>query len=525
VNDSILGRVMLAFEGERVPPRILERLGRAPAAGVSLFINANVRTAGQVRELNEALQQAARARRGAGACLLIAADQEGGQFLALGADSTPFAGNMALGAVDDPALTEAVGLAIGREARAMGVNVVYAPVVDLATNPANPALGIRAFGDDPERVALHGAAMVRGLQGAGVAAAVKHAPGKGHAAADTHHGLASVTAPLEVLRDREFVPFRAAFAVGARLAMSGHLALPAVSGRAGLPATLSRAVMTDLLRGDLGFEGVIISDALDMRALAQGPAQALDVVAAVRAGVDLLLASPDPVALERIEATLLHAHARGLFEEAEVDATTRRIDALRAWVSSPKRGPAPDPAVVGGPAHEALARDLAERSITLVRDAGGRLPLKVPAGSRVVAVMPQPADLTPADTSSMVPPGLAAALRQHYPDVEEVIVDQMPGDSAIAGVRARAAGDGVAAVIVGTIDGHRQPAQLRLVETVAATEVPTIAVALRGPWDVTAYPADVTALAAYGLLPPTLEALAAVIAGATVARGRVPVHL
>ena len=239
----------------------------------------------------------------------MAADQEGGQFLALGEGPTPFAGNMALGAVDDEALTERVGRAIGTEARAMGVNVVYAPVLDLATNPLNPALGIRAFGDSPAAVARHGAAMVRGLQAAGVAATVKHAPGMGHISSDTHHGLAVVEAARDVLDAREFVPFQAAFAAGARLVMSGHAAVPAVTGRDDLPATLSRAVMTDLLRGELGFEGVTISDALDMAALAQGPAQVLDVLAAVRAGVDLLLASADPVALARIEDTLVRAVA------------------------------------------------------------------------------------------------------------------------------------------------------------------------------------------------------------------------
>ena len=146
--------------------------------------------------------------------MLVAADQEGGQFIALGDGSTAFAGNMALGAVDDVGLTERVGRAIGTEARAMGVNVVYAPVLDLATNPANPALGIRSFGDSPAAVGRHGAAMVRGLQAAGVAATVKHAPGMGHIASDTHHGLAVAEAARDVLDAREFVPFRAAFAAG-----------------------------------------------------------------------------------------------------------------------------------------------------------------------------------------------------------------------------------------------------------------------------------------------------------------------
>jgi beta-N-acetylhexosaminidase len=160
-----------------------------------------------------------------------------------------------------------------------------------------------------------------------------------------------------------------------------------------------------------------------------------------------------------------------------------------------------------------------------VRDPGGRLPLLPASGMRIIAVMPGPSDLTPADTSSLVPPGLAAALRGVLPDVKEIVVEQAPDDGEIAAVRARVASGGVACVVIGTIDGHRQPTQIRLVEAVAATGVPTIAVALRGPWDVAAYPAEVTALAAYGILPPTLEALAAVITGVAVARGRMPVAL
>jgi len=551
VTRSILGRVMLAFEGEVLPARIVERLSAAPAAGMTLFRYQNVRSPGQVLELTTAFQRAGAAiphvapahpgSRPAGSVpagssaaspspasrlpagsspMLVAADQEGGQFLALGDGPTAFAGNMALGAVDDDALTERVGLAIGTEARAMGVNVVYAPVLDLATNPANPALGIRSFGDGPTAVARHGVAMVRGLQAAGVAATVKHAPGIGHIATDTHHGLAVVDAARDVLDVREFVPFRAAFAAGARVAMSGHGAVPAVSGRDDLPATLSRAVMTDLLRRDLGFEGVTISDALDMGALAQGPAQVLDVLAAVRAGVDLLLAAADPVALARIEETLVRAVDRELLDSAEVAATERRVAALRAWLGS--AGRAPDLSVVGSVEHLALAAELAARSITLVRDPGGLLPLPVARGP-LLAVMPRPADLTPADTSSTVAPGLAAALRRHFADVEEVVLDQAPDHASIAAVRDRAAR--ASAVVVGTIDGHRQPPQIELVEAIAATGTPTVAVALRGPWDVAAYPTTVTALATYSILRGSLDALAAVLAGGAQAPGSLPVAI
>ncbi|HYH94249.1 MAG TPA: glycoside hydrolase family 3 N-terminal domain-containing protein [Candidatus Saccharimonadales bacterium] len=526
---------MLAFEGEVLPARIERRLVEAPAAGFTLFRHLNVRSPGQVRELTEAFQRAGSTWAvPADLPMLVAADQEGGQFLALGDGPTAFAGNMALGAVDDERLTEAVARAAGTEARAMGVNVVYAPCLDLATNPANPALGIRSFGDDPAAVGRHGAAFVRGLQGAGVAATVKHAPGMGHISNDTHHGLAVVDAPRDVLDAREFVPFRAAFAAdaGARLAMSGHLSLPAVTGRDDLPATLSRAAMTDLLRRDLGFDGVTISDALDMSALAQGPSQVLDIVAAVRAGIDLLLAAADPDALHRIEDALRRAVDRELLDPAEVAATDRRVAALRGWLAA--AGPAPDLSVVGGDAHRALAAELAARSMTLVADPAGVVARPFlgsdgPRGShgRILTIMPRPADLTPADTSSLVAAALATALRRYHPDVEEIVTEQSPDDATIAAIRERAADSDVAGVVIGTIDAHRQVAQQRVVEAIAAVSVdrPVVAVALRGPWDVATYPPGVTAVATYSILPGSLDALADALAGRADFPGRLPVRI
>jgi len=510
---------MLAFEGDRLPAAVEERLARAPAAGVTLFRHHNVRSPGQVRELSGAVQRAAGTT--GSAPLLIAADQEGGQLIALGDGSTQFAGNMALGAVDDEALTERVGLAIGTEARAMGVNVVYAPVLDIASNPANPALGIRSFGDDPAAVARHGAAMVRGLQAAGVAATVKHAPGAGEATGDPHHGVATVTASRAILGAREFLPFRAAFAAGARLAMTAHVALPAVTGRDDLPSTLARAVATDVVRHDLGFEGVTISDALDMGALARGPDGIVDVVAAIRAGVDLLLTAPDPGALARIEGTLVEAADRGLFEATEVAATERRVAALRGWLAT--AGPTPDLAVVGGAEHRVLATDLAARSITLVRDPSGLLPVRSDRPRRVLAVMPRPTDLTPADTSSTVAPALAAALRRYHAEVDEVAVEPDPDAASVAAIRERAQMADL--VVIGTIDAHRLRARLVVVDAVAATGTPTVAIAMRGPWDVAAYPPGVTALATYSILAGSLEALAAVLAGEAHATGRLPVAI
>lgn len=517
MTDSILARVMLAFDGDVLPEAVAARLGRAPAAGVTLFRHGNVRSPGQVRELSDALQRAARAWPGP---LLIAADQEGGQFIALGDESTQFAGNMALGAVDDVALTERVGRAIGTEARAMGVNVVYAPVLDIASNPSNPALGIRAFGDDAVLVARHGAAMARGMQSAGVAACLKHFPGAGGADADPHHGLVAVRESRDELDAWTLAPFEDAIRAGARMVMSAHIGLPAVTGREDLPATLSRDVMTGLLRDQLGFDGVSITDALDMAGVGLGTEGVPDVVAAVRAGVDLLLTAADPLARERIERALVDGAARGAFDEDAVAATERRLASLRAWLRSLEDS---DVDVVGSAEHQEVASELATRSITLFRDPGRLLPIRWEALGRVLAVMPRPTDLTPADTSSTVAPALGAALRRYHADVDEVVVEPEPDAGSIGAVRDRA--EAADLVVVGTIDALRLPSQLDMVQAVVGTGTPTITVAMRGPWDVAAVPWGPTALATYSILPESLAAFAAVLGGGAAAVGRLPVRV
>jgi beta-N-acetylhexosaminidase len=515
---AILGRMMLAFEGEQVPDWMAARLRSAPAAGVTLFPSLNVRSPAQVRDLTNALQHATA---DFPAPFLVAADQEGGQLIGLGTDTTAFAGNMALGAVDDVALTEAVGAAIGREARAMGVNVVYAPVLDLASEPANAALGTRSFGDDPGLVARHGVAFIRGLQSAGVAASAKHFPGHGEMAQDPHHALGVVELSRADLEQRTLVPFRAAIQAGVKVTMSGHVAVPALTGDTTLPCTLSRAAMHDLLRTELGFDGLSISDALDMHAIAQGAAQAVEVIAAVRGGLDLLLCTADREAQERIEATLVAATSRRLFEPDEMAASTTRLRALRRWLT--EAGPAPELDVVGGDEHRALSRTLAERALTRLGDADR--PVRFERSTRLLAIMPEPRELTPADTSSLVEPGLGRALRTRFDTVQEVIVDVAPGHKAIEGLRRRAAGGEIDAVVIGTIEAHRQPAQAELVRALAATGTPTVAVAMRTPWDASIYPADVPAIATYSIHPDPLEALARALAGEIPTPGRSPVRI
>jgi beta-N-acetylhexosaminidase len=504
-------RLLVAFSGTQLPPAVGQLIAQRTPAGVSLFRFHNSADPPQLRALTDSIQAAAPV---GARPLLIAADQEGGQLIALADGTTPFAGAMAVGAAGDGQLAERVGRAVGAELRALGVNINYAPVCDLASNPANPALGIRSFGDDPAAVGQLAAATVRGLQSSGVAATLKHFPGGGDTEADPHHELPLVPRTDDELAARELVPFAAALAAGARLVMTGHFALPHEQ----LPASLSRHVVIDILRERLGFNGLAVTDALDMRALAQGAAQVVDAIVALRAGEDLLLGTPDEAQLVRLAEGLAQAELRSLL--GPDDAWQTRLAELRSWLAGFEQ---PSLDVVGCAEHQALAAELARRSITLVRNDDGLLPLKGAAQQRIAVVHSQPANLTPADTSSLVKPTLASALRRRLPAVTEYVLPQRPTATDIAALVEQLPAFDL--VVVGTFAANLQSEQASLAQAMLASAQQVITVALRTPWDLLAYPAARTHVCSYGILEPTTEALAGALLGEFPFGGRLPVEL
>ena len=515
--ENLIGyKLMLAFEGRTPPKRILDWIAQRPVGGFSLFRPHNYESPAQVRELTTALQLAARA---AGQRpLLIATDQEGGQLAAMGDGTTQFAGNMALGATRDPELARRVGRAIGLELAAMGVNINYGPVLDLNTNPRNPSLGIRSFGDEPGLAAGLGAAMVAGLQSAGVAATLKHFPGKGEAAVDSHFKMPVIAHSRERLEQVEFPPFKAGIDAGAKLLMTGHFAIPALTVTSAYPATVARRVMTDFARGELGFDGVIITDALDMGAITQGAGQIIDVIAAVRAGVDLMLIMLDADTQERLYGGLALAYTRELIDDSHIKSSLDRIYTLKEWAAAQ---PQPNLDVVGCAEHRALETELARRSITLARDEAGLLPLRLASDARVAAVMPAPKDLTPADTSSTIKPHLADALRAYHPRVDEFVTPHLPTEAEIAALRGQLAGYDL--LVLGTINASMQPEQATLAHELLALGIPTVTAALRTPYDLAAYPAAKTHLCTYSIQPASLDALAAALFGDLAPSGQLPV--
>ncbi len=509
---------MLAFEGYEVPEQIRTWIQERNPAGFTIFRPLNVQSPAQVRALTAELQTIV--KQANQPPLIIGTDQEGGQLNALGEETTLFPGNMALGATRDADLARQVGQAMGRELAALGINVNYAPNCDINTNPNNPACGARAFSDDPSLATQMAVAFVEGMQAEGVAATIKHFPGKGEAKVDSHYALPLIDHSRERLEQMELRPFRAAISAGAKLVMTGHFAIPSLTGSAELPATLSRAVMRDFVRDELGFEGIVITDALDMGAISQGAGQIVDVITAVRAEVDLLLLTKSAEVQERLYAGLQLAYSRKLIDETHLKPSLARIMALKQWVSGT---PQPPLDVVACAAHQKLAQTVTNRSVTLLRDDAGLLPLQLDADARIAVIMPQPKELTPADTSSFITLTLATAVRKYHPHVDEFITSHPPTEAEISTLREKATGYDY--LIVGSISASMDKMQADLVNELLVTAVPTITVALRTPYDLTVYPQSQTHICTYSILPTAMRALAAALWGEIPFQGKLPVQV
>jgi beta-N-acetylhexosaminidase len=361
---------------------------------------------------------------------------------------------------------------------------------------------------------------VEGLQSVGVAATAKHFPGHGDTSTDSHYAVPVINHSADLLHQVDLPPFQDAVRSGVKLVMTAHVALPAVNGGANLPATLSPAVLKGLLRNELGFNGLIATDALDMLAIQQGAGLTIDAITAVAAGVDLLLFNHEPGEIASTYQGLLQAARRGLLDPSELFASSQKMLDLKDWLAHFDQ---PALSVVGCRDHRKLALETALQAQTLVRDQAGLLPLKLPSNARLAAVMPAPTDLTPADTSSTVIPTLAAALRRCHPTVEEILIPLNPSKLDVAAYIEKLSSFDL--VVMGTINAREYPGQAALVNGLLERDIPLVAVAMRVPYDLSAYPAAPTYICTYSILVPSMEALVSGLWGQASFPGKLPVTL
>ncbi|MFC0846229.1 glycoside hydrolase family 3 protein [Streptomyces noboritoensis] len=356
------------FVGTTAPDWLLRRIGEG-LTSVGLF-GRNIATADQLAALTAQL----RSERDD---VLVAIDEEGGDVTRLEVRTgSSFPGNLALGSVDDTDLTRAVAHELGRRLAACGVDLNWAPSADVNSNPDNPVIGVRSFGADPQLVARHTAAYIEGLQSAGVAACTKHFPGHGDTAVDSHHALPRIDVDLDTLHARELVPFRAAIAAGSKSVMSAHILLPALDPTR--PATLSPRVLTGLLREELGYDGLIVTDAVEMQAIASTYGIERGSVLAIAAGADALcvgggLADEDTVL--RLRDALVAAVRAGELPESRLADAAARVRALASWTREARGSVAGPGAAEGAASGSDIGLVAARRAL---RVTGSAAPLSAP---------------------------------------------------------------------------------------------------------------------------------------------------
>ncbi len=353
-------RLMFGFDGHAVSTDA-RRLIRDFRCGSVILFARNVDSPEQLADLVRELQSVARDA-GHELPLLVAVDQEGGRVARLRAPWTEWPPLRALGRLDSEEHARRMGEALAAELKACGIGWDFAPVVDVDTNPANPVIGDRSFGADPERVGRLGAAMIRGLQSGGVVACAKHFPGHGDTDVDSHLALPTLDHSPSRLEDVELRPFRAAVEAGVASIMTAHVLVRELDDR--LPATLSPIVIEGLLRRDLGFDGVIVSDDLEMRALADRWRPGTSAVLAAQAGCDLLPVCKDHDAqVEAVEALVRAVETEQIPWKA-MDAACARLRLLKERYLLPYHDPHPRQARLAAGAGErvALAEEIASRS-------------------------------------------------------------------------------------------------------------------------------------------------------------------
>ncbi|MCX4880954.1 MULTISPECIES: glycoside hydrolase family 3 protein [unclassified Streptomyces] len=495
-----------------------ELIARYRVGGIIYFTWAhNTRDPHQIAGLSNGIQRASLTQP-RGLPVLVATDQEHGIVCRVGAPATLFPGAMAMGAGGSRRDAHTLGRISGAELRAIGINQDYSPDADVNINPANPVIGVRSFGADPGAVAGLVAAEVAGYQSSSVAATAKHFPGHGDTAVDSHYGFPVITHSRELWEKLDAVPFRAAVKAGIGSIMTAHIQFPALDD-SGDPATLSHPILTGILRGELGYDGVVVTDSLGMEGVRTKYGDDRVPVLALKAGVDQLLNPPD---LAVAWNAVLKAVQDGELTEARLDESLLRILRLKARLrlfEQPYVSGRGVDRTVGTKAHLAAADRIAERTTTLLVNEGKLLPLSRRTHGKLLVVGADPA--SPSGTTGPPTGVLAKALTELGFTATALSTGTAPSAATIT--KAVAAAREADAVVVATYNVTAGNAQQTLAGQLVATGRPVVAIAVRNPYDVAQLPSVPAHLASYSWTDVELRAAARVIAGKAAPRGRLPV--
>jgi beta-N-acetylhexosaminidase len=529
LRDEVAQLVFVAFHGESPNTRSREYLKflrqiRDLKVGGLILTNVSNGHAIQKAEPYALAAFLNRMQRQAHIPLLVGGDFERGASMRVDG-TTVFPHAMAFGATGDPAFSRFEGEVTAREARALGVQWVYYPDADVNSNPDNPIINIRSFGEDPQAVAAQVRAFIEGAHADKnnyVLATAKHFPGHGDTAVDSHMNLATISADRAHLDKVELVPFRAAIAAGVDSIMTAHIAVPALAP-ADLPATLSPAILTGLLRDDLGFKGLVITDALEMGGIAKGFSSGDAAVRAIEAGADTLLMPSDP---EAAIHAVVAAVESGRISRQRLRESVVKILAAKEKLGLNRRRSVDLEAlgdILDAPEASHKAQEIADRAVTLVRNGGNMVPLAAPENACYI-ILPESRYSTEGQT-------FAKEVRQRLPKASLTTLDPSLSrpdlDSALAKLTPC---QSYAVAAFSTVAAYRGSVGLggdlpHVLETLAASGKPLALVALGNPYLLRSYPNVAVYLATFSSVPPSETAAVRALWGEIDISGRLPVSI
>lgn len=513
-------------QGEKqVSPEIKQLIREHHVGGVILFTR-NIGTPEETLALTTELQLEAK-KAGHEHPLLICIDQENGLVRRLGEGTTIFPGSKLLGATKNPENAYEVGVATGKELKHLGINWNLAPVLDVNNNPLNPVIGVRSFGESAEKVSAFGQEAMRGMQDAGIITTLKHFPGHGDTNVDSHLDLPTISHSMERLEKIELKPFAECIKQGADTVMSAHVYFPAIETSENVPATLSKKVITGLLREKLEFDGVVTTDCMEMKAISDTIGTARGGVEAIKAGVDLVMVSHTFASQVDTMNEILNAIDSGEIEESTIDEAYKRVCKLKdkylKWDDIQLNGELIVSPEVGSKQHEDIALDIYRQGVTIVKNEKNILPLPKNSDHRILVVYPENNANTQVEDKKYLRYALGETIQDIQPSADVIKLSNPPMDDEIQDVVQKA--QEYQTVIVGTITATHENNQVKLVEKLHENGTQVVVIATRSPYDLSYFPSIPAYMCTYEFTYPALKTAAEAIFGEKTVSGTLPVTL
>lgn len=513
--------LVVGFEGKQVTPELEELIHTYHVGGIILF-SRNIGTPAEVLNLTTNLQRLAK-KAEYQYPLLICMDQENGIVRRLGEGTTIFPGAMALGATDNTKNAYNIGYATGRELLGLGINWNLAPVLDVNNNPENPVIGVRSFGESADRVSQFGRETMRGMQEAGVVTTLKHFPGHGDTKVDSHLGLPTISHDLQRLEEVELKPFKECIATGAETIMTAHIHFPAIESEEGLPATLSRNVITDLLRKRLNYNGVVTTDCMEMDAISKTIGTEKGAVAAVKAGSDFVMISHTFERQKGAIKEILNAIDSAKIEMKYILEANERIQNLKQKYLNWDEIQFDDvtiPENVGSNEHKQLAAEVYRNSTTIVKN-NDLLPLD--ANKKILVIYPESGATVRVEDKRYTEFHLGEAVRRFHPFADlEQINDFLSSEQLNEVVEKTKQYD---AIIVGTLTFSPESSQITLLKKLMRIDASVVVVAMKNPYVLGYIPEISACINTYEFTAPALEVAASAIFGEKEVNGKLPITI